>query len=405
MTAARTKVFGMALAVAACIWAARPVLGQNVVDDHSADRTVGAVPLRAADVDALLAETPDFSAKPDSAEARRAAGKLDAHVAEFVAGFPWRAFHNTLGISGYETYFNHPDEMFYSLSIALPYLKAETAAATKKFLAEQLGKHPPYASDGFDNTTGRPREAYDVPDEIRIKGRGKAASAFGVYAFWSYCYRAGDAAAARSAWDAVRQRMAPLLAEPYAFDVANTKYTKDEAEKLNGDLAGLVGFARLAAMAGDAQMQAEAKAKALELLELRVNLERTNPNVLEPTRSASKQLHVVKLARYCCLAPEVGRAVDRLSDGVGRARVRAFREARNAWYMAFAERLIGGENYVSPPHMGWAMMSAATCVEELPGDPLVGFVDVPWCKGDFYFIEKCAYALWASAGRPWKKTG
>jgi hypothetical protein len=30
-------------------------------------------------------------------------------------------------------------------------------------------------------------------------------------------------------------------------------------------------------------------------------------------------------------------------------------------------------------------------------------VDVPWCRGDLYFVEKCAFALWADAGRPWSK--
>ena len=379
------------------------VFGQNVVDDNPADRRAEPVKLKADDVQAVLRETPDFAARADSAEAKRAAAKLDAHVAEFLASFPWKAFHNTLGISGYETYFDHPDEMFYSLSIALPNLKPETAAAARKFLAGQLTKSPPYAIDGFDRTTGQARERYDVPEGLRIKSRAKAADAFGVYAFWAYVCWSGDAAAAKTHWDAVKARTSALLAAPYKFDISNTKYVNDEAERLSGDLAGLIGLARLARMNADADTEAKAAARAAELLELRVNLERANPRILEPTRSATKSLHVAKLARYCRMAPEVARAIDRLSDGAGRARVQAFREARNGWHMAFAERLIGGENYVSPPHMGRAMMAAATFVEELPGDRLLTFVDIPWCRGDYYFIEKCSYALWGAAGRPWLK--
>ncbi len=53
--------------------------------------------------------------------------------------------------------------------------------------------------------------------------------------------------------------------------------------------------------------------------------------------------------------------------------------------------------------MGRALMAGATFIEELPGDRLLTFVDIPWCKGDFYFIEKCAYTLWAAGGRKWKK--
>jgi len=388
---------------AALLGAARPALAQNVVDDNPETRGIDPVTLAASDAEALVAETPDFAARATGAEAERVRDKLGRHVAEFVAGYPWKAFHNTLGISGYEAYFDHPDEMVYVLAIALPQLEAGTAAAVKALVAAQLAETPPYAVQGFASAEGRPRERYDVPEEVRIKRRGKANGALGVYALWAWCHWSGDRDAALAHWNAVKERMRPVLEKAYEFDITKGDYVNDEAERLNADLAGLVGLARLARVSGDATAQKAAKAKALELLTLRVNLERVNPNILERTRSASKTLHIAKLARYCRLAPEVGRAVGALSDGTGRAHLAAFREMRNGWHLALAERLIGGENYVSPPHMGRALMAGTTFIEELPGDRLLTFVDIPWCKGDFYFIEKCAYALWAAGGRPWKK--
>ncbi len=395
------SLIAAALAVAAAAWWSA-ASAQNVVDDNPETRRIGRVTLGPADVEALVAETPDFAATAKGAEAERVRAKLGRHVAEFVAGFPWKAFHNTLGISGYEAYFNHPDEMFHCLAIALPQLKAEVATATRKLLAAQLGENPPFAVQGFQNTDGRPRERYGVPEEVRIKRRGKANGALGVYAFWAWCHWAGDSDAAKIYWAAVKERMTPVLESQYRFDITRRDYAGDEAERLNADLAGLVGLVRLAKMNGDRRTEAKAKARAVELLTLRVNLERVNPNILERTRSASKTLHIAKLARYCRLVPEVGRAVRALSDGTGPMRLEAFREKRNAWYLAFTERLIGGENYVSPPHMGRALMAGATFIEELPGEELLTFVDIPWCKGDFYFIEKCAYGLWAAAGNKWK---
>ena len=388
---------------AALLAAAMPAFAQNVIDDHPESRRVGPVTLRASDVDRLIAETPDFAARATGAEAERVRAKLGRHVAEFVAGYPWKAFHNTLGISGYEAYFDHPDEMVYCLAIALPQLGAETAAAVKELVAAQLAENPPYAVQGFASDAGRPRERYDVPEEVRIKRRGKANGALGVYALWAWCHWAGDRGAATAHWDAVKARMAPILEKPYEFDITKRDYTGDEAERLNADLAGLIGLARLARVSGDAATEKAARAKALELLDLRVNLERANPSILERTRSASKSLHVAKLARYCRLVPEVGRAVGALSEGLGPARLEAFREMRNGWHLAFAERLIGGENYVSPPHMGRALMAGATFIEELPGEEVLAFVDIPWCKGDLYFIEKCACALWAAGARQLKK--
>jgi len=389
---------------AACVAAALngSAVAQNVIDTAAHERSIEPVRLEAKHVDALLAETPDFAVRAEGSEAARVRARLREHVAAFVDGYPWKAFHNTLGISGYEAYFNHPDEMVYSFSIALPQLDADTAETTRRFLAEQVRALPPYAREGFENRRGRPRERYAVPDGLRLGGKGKANGTLGVYALWAYGFWAEVPKAAETHWDAVKARMAPLLEKPYAFDIDVPDDTHDEAERLTADLAGLVGLARLARTVGDAETAKRARAKTLELLTLRVNLERVNPKVLHRSHAASKSLHNAKLTRYGDLVPEVGRAVADLSGGLGRARLAAFRAKRNAWYLAFAERLIGGENYVSPPHMGRAMMAGATFIERLPGERLLRFVDVPWCDGDFYFIEKCTYSLWAAGGRKWK---
>jgi hypothetical protein len=126
---------------------------------------------------------------------------------------------------------------------------------------------------------------------------------------------------------------------------------------------------------------------------LRVNLERVNPKILEATDSTTKHLHTGKLARFCSLTPEVGEAIRTLTDGSGAARLKNFREARNGWYLAFGDRMIGGENYTNPLHFSHALFDGAVFVEQLPPEQIASFIDVPWCKGDFYFIEKCALAL------------
>jgi hypothetical protein len=375
---------------------------QNLVEGETTGVTAPPVQLTDRQVVDLLARVPDYRTAPRGREVDRIAAKLDRHVAEFVAGFPYQAFHNTLGISGYETYFNHPDHMFYALSTALPYLTRATAEQTRRFLAEQLAKNPPYAPEGWDNRAGNPREAYDVPAGLRVSGRGKALGALGVYAFWAYCRYSGDRTAAGSHWERVKSRMQSLLTGAYPLDPSRRDYAGDEAQKLNGDLAGAIGLVRLARINADSAAEKEALAAAKRLLELRVNLERVNPHVLEKTSSSTKHLHVNKLARYCDMVPEVGEAVRSLTDGCGPARLKAFREARNGWHMAFGERLIGGENYVSPPHLSHALFAGAAFVELLSSEQMLSLVDVPWCKGDFYFIEKCVQALWSAAGRPWR---
>jgi len=380
--------------------------GQNIVGPNSTS-TFTANPVMLTDTDvseSFFWRSPDFRKLPSSPEAGRIAAKLDAHVAEFLAGAPWMPFHHTLGISGYEANFAHPDEMFLTLAFATPCVKTGTAAKIREFLAAQLRSGPlPYDESGFELRTGRTRESYDVPENLRRSGRARAAHALGVYAFWAYCHFCADAAAAREHWPRVKLRAKPLLDADYAFDPRRTNYAKSESEKLNGDLAGLLGLGRLARIVKDADAERQAVARARQLLELRVNLDRVNPCIVEKSDDATKDLHNFKLARYCALAPEVAEALRRHTEGCASAHLKAFRQERNGWHMAFGDRFIGGENYTNPLHLPRSLFAGATFVEELPADQLAGFVDVPWCRGDFYFIEKCVFALWADAGRPWSK--
>ena len=144
-------------------------------------------------------------------------------------------------------------------------------------------------------------------------------------------------------------------------------------------------------------------ARAGKLLELRVNLDRVNPRIFEPTNSGTGHLHVGKLARYTGLVPEIGEALRRHTEGLAAKRLAEFREARNGWFLAFPDRFTGGENYTTPPHVVRALFAGAALVEHAAPEQLLAWIDVPWCKGDLYFIEKCSLALWATSVRPWGK--
>ncbi len=367
--------------------------GQNVVESGGSGASLPALQLTEQQVTAFLNSVPDLARKASSADAARIAAKLDLHVGQFLDGQPWQAFHHTLGISGYESYFAHPDEQFLSLTLALPHVTPATATRVRVSLKAQLTVSPPYGVEGSERTAGQARENYAVPEALRVKGRGTARSALGVYAFWLYCHLAPDLDAAKAHWPKLRARMQPLLASDYRFNPLKQDYANDEAEQLNGDLAGLLACWRLARLNNDVITEAAAQKRVAQLLELRVNLERVNPKIVEKTRTANRSLHVSKLARYCSLVPEVAEAVRLHSGGLASARLKAFREERNAWWLAFGDRVIGGENYTNPPHFVRALFSGAALIEQLPPERLASFVDVPWCRGDFYFIEKCALTL------------
>jgi len=382
----------------AIVLAAR-VPAQNVVSQSFGDAVAPALKLAPGQIEEAISRTMAAAGATDAA-ARRVAAKLDAHVREMIEDWPWLPFHHTLGISGHEAYFRHPDQLFSALALALPYLSADTASRARALLRSELDRCPPYAADSGSVGPGRPRESYTVPPALRLAGTGQAASAWGVYAFWSWCHNAPDPAAARTHWAAVRQRMQPLLETDYPFDIRRQDDSKTEAEKLNGDLAGMIGLVRLARLNGDRPTETIALSRLARMLELRVNLDRVNPRILEKA-AATKSLHLSKLARYGNLAPELGEALRQWTDGVAAMRLRDFREARNGWHLAFGDRLVGGENYTNPPDFPRSLFVGALWIEQMSGSTLLEFVDVPWCRADYFFIERCALALWAAGGRPW----
>jgi hypothetical protein len=371
-------------------------LAQNVVDDAPVNVRVERTEIERVHAVAIVNDIPVQSSAPTGASGNRILEKLEAHLDEFQSGSDLLPFHNTLGISNYETYFDHPDEVFYVLSLAHPLVRDELRQKIKRRLAAQLETDPPYAIDGYDRMLGRPRESYTVPEGIRAKGRRKAADTFGVYALWCYCHTVDSAAAAKH-YESAKKRIEPLLATPYPFVSDKLDYRNDEAERLNGDLAGLIGFARLAKMQKDDAIYERSIDRLRDVLDLRINLERINARFIEPTQSTTAHLHAHKLSRYCRLTPEIAAALVGHDGGMAKQRLQACREMRNGWYVAFGDRMIGGENYTNPPHFARALFAGAALIEKLPPDELASYVDVPWCKGDLYFIEKCALTLLAAS--------
>ena len=61
------------------------------------------------------------------------------------------------------------------------------------------------------------------------------------------------------------------------------------------------------------------------------------------------------------------------------------------WHQAYGERMIGGENYISPPHLARGLFAALADGTAAAPAQLAAKLDQPWCKADLYYIEKlCA---------------
>lgn len=365
-----------------------PGFAQNVIDRVDQKQQLEAIEITSNLTEHFVTHHPYSPKTERMTEWRPILEKLEAHIHEFLGGFPWKPFHHTLGISGVEVYFDHPNILFYSLAMSLPFLQTEKAEKVQALLNEELKKHPPFAIDGYDCRTGSNRERYMVPGDLRIQGVRKDQSLFGVYAFWLYSYMRQDPDLIKSQWDFIRQRIQTILYNPYNFDIHKRDYSHDEAQRLNGDLAGVLAATRMARSVGDQTIEKQAFLKTQELLERRINLCRVNPQIITKTHAAAKSLHNYKLARYCDMTPEIGIALRRWASPIAVDNIREYRLNHNGWHLAFGDRLIGGENYTTSMQYSRALFACAAWIEDFPANQLLSWVDVPWCTGDLYFIEK-----------------
>ena len=350
------------------------------------DRNVKKKLLDAAAVEKYL-QTPSPvqpSLAPLAVELRR---RQDAAVAELVEGHPWAPLVVELGISHEEQHFWRSSETMQAVAMSLPHLSPRVRSKAIAYLDKLFEAGVPLDRPVLGE--GRRREHYQLAPELLAGPAGRppqyTAALGDLYALWAYAHYADrwEKVAAKSA--TVRARFHGVIAKPFAF---NPDGLNGEAvELLNGDIAGLIGYARIMRRTGD---EAEAKA-AVDLL-ARMATERVQYEVAE-SRLQAITGHHAKVPRYLRLTPEVGQV---LSDYAGRQLATNLADLGRqlpVWYQAWGERLIGGENYISPPHLARALFLAMAEGLHATPEELQRYLDQPWCKADLYYIEKLTAVL------------
>ena len=162
---------------------------------------------------------------------------------------------------------------------------------------------------------------------------------------------------------------------------------------MNGRIAGVLAAARLFKQAGRDDEATRAMALLARMAAERVHHERADTWLIRPTRTASKGLHGAKVPRYVGLVPEVGMLLKEYAGGELERNVQALRDGLPLWYQAYGERMIGGENYISPPHLSRGIFAAWADGCDVSPKALAAKLDQPWCKADLYYIEKTCSVL------------
>jgi len=316
---------------------------------------------------------------------------LAAEVRELVEDGPWAPFVVELGISREERHFWRTAETIQIVALALPHLSPPVRAKAKAFL-DRMVEHGCPLDRPVHDPSGKRREAYDLGPGMRAFAAQRPRHRAGigdVYALWAYAHYADG-------WEKLLPlvpRIKALLGEAARRGVQfdGRDRANDAAERLNRQIAGVLAAARILRRAGYAEDADRARDLLAQLLTERIHHERADTDLIRGT--GGRVGHHATVPRYVGLVPELAAVLGKRAGGALERNVRSLTVGLPVWYQAFGERMIGGENYISPPHLSRGLFAALADGLAAPPDALAAKLDHPWCKADLYAIEKTAAVL------------
>lgn len=299
---------------------------------------------------------------------------------------------------GNVVWFN-PAEAIYTLSYAIPYLSSGLQAQVKAYLAQELQTHPPVQQLGYPGSKwlldGMRREPYDALPIVEGMGvnvwlippepvQNPRVIIENLYALWAYAHATDD-------WQYISDHWTEIT------DVYNAN--KDILSY--GAIGGIIGYARMADHLGyDAiaqQAAQEAVSKMQAGLDFNLFLQAANQVYPDPRGWHTGWRAPV----FFHLTPEVGRF---LAEN-GALPVQEYLDdftaenANSLWYIAKAgSQRDRGEQSYHGPERAWSIFVVKAYVMGEYRESLQGYLDIPLCLGDLYYIQKLVATIDAFSG-------
>jgi len=333
------------------------------------------------------------------------AGRLEKEVAAFLDGDRLAPLYVQTGLAGHEYFFDSSGDVVYALSLAYPHLSKPLQEQVRSYVAAELKKYPLWETRCFyPIAEGKGRELFDVPAGIlRPQSRPRPHPLGNLYALWLYTERTGDSSIVEANWDVIRSCYAGFAASGWKFapekgDIFANRY-----------IAGLIGYARLAKARNDATSneatRLAAQTLAAQLESFQIGLKGLAPASVKSVAEVDGFIgrgdslfcgahHTAKIAKFLGLEPEIAAAVRDHAREAARAYLRVIDLMMPGWHLAWEERQVHfGENFADFPDQALSIFRAKALIERLDHEKLERFLDIPWCEGDLYYIEKIARLL------------
>jgi hypothetical protein len=350
--------------------------------------------LEDAELDRIIWE----ASVPQSTAPTRAVSGLKRRVEEAMAELlsaSWRPLLFPCGKFPEEAYrfFNEPTETLYTLALAYPHLAPEQQRTIRQRVAQWHQNNGPL--DGptgqrtFPPNMGELRSAYDPPPEklMRISDGVLRSELARLYPLWLWANVSGDWRQIERDWP----RLRPLATQPS---------NKMEEDCRNGYLAGLIAYCRMARHAKDDEAMNKGIATTRKAMRERLLFEfaHTRGGLIWQVPKLRSTF-----SRWHFLTPELARLLAQHAQPIHRDLMNLYVDHhRPTWWLAWnVETMMRNECPYEFPTMSAQVFAARSLILGESVERLMGFLDLPWCKADLYYIQKLALTLDTAVGVEW----
>jgi hypothetical protein len=275
-------------------------------------------------------------------------------------------------------FFNEPTETLYTVASAYPHLDASAKEKVRRFVANLGGPGGALAAPTgrrvYDAGAGQVRSYYEHPPEKLMRAdegivRGGLAR---LYPLWLWAQVSGDWGKLETDWPALRK----LIEQPP---------NKFEEDCRNGHLAGLIAYCRIADHLKDTAARSHSLTVTRKAMRDRLvfELSHTRGGLIWSVPKLRSQF-----SRWHFLTPEVGRLLAEFAKPIHRQLMEAYVDYhRPTWWLAWSvETMMRNE-------CPYQFFAARSLILGEPAERLAAHLDIPWCRGDEFYIQKLAHAL------------
>ena len=311
------------------------------------------------------------------------------NVASGKSGLPTIAYNS----SG-NGYWHDPGELLLTLAQAYPYLDAPLQAGVKQYMAAEMNRYPPLRDLPWGGGSGDPvwlkqgvaRERYAVPFRSGLNNwPPPAASMSALYALWLWSKNTGDWTYAQSHWTE-----------------ATTLYNSRRGSmKYYADVAGAIGYARMAAHFGDTNAYNDAAQTAVAAMQVGQNFTTFRDYANGQYLDVGEEPTGLYVPVFYGMTPEMGLYLRDQSGGQARSYL-IDRESGDHglrwWYLTRAgAHAEAGENSYIAPIAAWSHFLAHAYIAGDSQETLRRWLDRPWGRGDLYSIQKIVATIQATS--------